>query len=81
MLPMTCLMKRNITMYPQLSEMVGRERDQDQLRQALANELAKTLLAQRPRRYRGLATWLADRFVAAGRMLQTLRSASEVTSK
>jgi hypothetical protein len=68
-------------MYPQLSEMVGRERDQDQLRRAIANELAKTLLAQRPTRYRRLATWLANRFATAGRMLQTLRSASEIASK
>jgi hypothetical protein len=78
---MTCLLKRNITMYPQLSEMVGRERDQDQLRQAAAAQLANVLLAQRPTHYRRLAVWLADRFAVAGRKLQTLRTTSEIASK
>jgi hypothetical protein len=81
MLPMTCYMKRNITMYPQLSEMVGRERSQDQLRQATANQQAKALLAQRPTHNRRLATWLADRLAAARRKLEILRTTSEIASK
>ena len=68
-------------MYPQLSEMVGRERDQDQLRQATANQQAKALLAQRPTRYRRLATWLTDRFAAAGRKIQILHTVNEIISE
>ena len=68
-------------MYPQLLEMVGREREQDQARAIAANQLAKTLLTQRPALYRRLATWLADPIALAGRRLQTFRAASEIASE
>ena len=65
-------------MNPLLLDMVAREHDRDRAREIAANRQAEALLAQRPARYRSLATWLAECIAEARRKLQTGSAANEI---
>ena len=67
-------------MNPLLLDMVAREHDRDRIREIAANRRVNALLAQRPARYRRLATWLAESLVVAGRKLETWRAVLEIAS-